>query len=452
MIATIVKIDLVGSKSVSAANQLKNPDIRKQLLGKLLEIAGSKFPQSGQKYPEGTYYKAEGDAVYFIVAKSTVALRAAIEFMQSWFNVRLPDLDRFPDCRIMIDRGDIQTVPTPAGDDFVSAAFENIAVAEKGLQGGGVYASGDVVESCDRTLARFTSYSSIRPRPGEKVAVYRVEFLDPRTTDDSSLLHALFIASPKSQAARDRVLELFVLEYLLQKESLTDFNDFNNWAPDKSYPTLPSSNLKKLCDESPYLSRELDKGGASYRLTPEGLATLEEARQGFTLAREECLNVVRATIIKHCGTPRATDEYDLAQIIDEYLCAIFSEFRMMANYFRDTAQLFNTEPKELEKFDYVIRKHLPFADGRYLEEWKTAFIEGLRSAASGRNGYVAAVFHNVLATYYLNRSTKHSAYQVDKLAERQLYIDTNVLYALKVPASNFHEAVKYFVDRLVASR
>ena len=82
------------------------------------------------------------------------------------------------------------------------------------------------MESCDRTLARFTSYSSIRPRPGEKVAVYRVEFLDPRTTDDSSLLHALFIASPKSQAARDRVLELFVLEYLLQKGESDGFQRF----------------------------------------------------------------------------------------------------------------------------------------------------------------------------------------------------------------------------------
>ena len=108
MIATIVKIDLVGSKTVSAANQLKNPAIRKQLLEKLIEISKSKFPQSDQKYPAGSYYKAEGDAVYFILDKPTVALRAAIEFMQGWFNVRLPDLDRCPDCRIIIDRGDIR--------------------------------------------------------------------------------------------------------------------------------------------------------------------------------------------------------------------------------------------------------------------------------------------------------------------------------------------------------
>ena len=54
-----------------------------------------------------------------------------------------------------------------------------------------------------------------------------------------------------------------------RRENTKDFNDFNNWARDKSYPTLPSSNIEELCDESPYLSRELDKGGASYRLTPQ---------------------------------------------------------------------------------------------------------------------------------------------------------------------------------------
>jgi hypothetical protein len=230
MIATIVKIDLVGSKSVSAANQLSNPSIRKQLLEKLLEISKSNFPYSDDKYPDGSYYKAEGDAVYFILEKPTVALRAAIEFMQSWFNTKIPNLERCPDCRIMIDRGDIQTVETPGGDDFVSPAFENIAVAEKGLQGGRIYVSETVMGNCDRTLARFAFYSTVQPRPTEKIVIYSVEFLDPRTTDDSSLLHALFIAHPASQVARDRILELFVLQYLLEKNAPMDFKEFGNWA------------------------------------------------------------------------------------------------------------------------------------------------------------------------------------------------------------------------------
>jgi hypothetical protein len=34
------------------------------------------------------------------------------------------------------------------------------------------------------------------------------------------------------------------------------------------------------------------------------------------------------------------------------------------------------------------------------------------------------------------------------LKQRELYVDTNVLYSLRVPASNYHESVNYFVDRL----
>jgi hypothetical protein len=448
MIATIVKIDLVGSKSVSAANQLKNPNIRRQLLEKLLEISKSNFPYSEEKYPEGSYYKAEGDAVYIILDKPTVALRASIEFMQSWFNAKVPDLERCPDCRIMIDRGDIQTVKTPGGDDFVSAAFENIAVAEKGLQGGRIYLSQEVMENCDKTLARFVSYSGVQPRPAEKIPIYYVEFLDPRTTDDSSLLHALFITHPKSQEARDRVLELFILEYLLEKEALTDFNEFNNWARSRAYPTLPHAKLKELCDDSSYLDSESRDGATVYELTKAGLATLKRAKDDFKSAQEECVKLVQSSVTKHCGTPKAAEQYDICKIIEEYLCAIFSEIRMMANYFRETSQLFNAESNTLERFDYILRRNLPFTDGRYFGEWKNAFIEGLQAASGANNGYVAAVFHNVLATYYLNRSVKPSAYQVTKLRQRVLYVDTNVMYALRVPASSYHEAVKYFVDRL----
>jgi hypothetical protein len=450
MIASIIKIDLVGSKSVASASQLKNPAIRKQLLEKLLDVANSKFPQSDQKFPKGTYYKAEGDALYFIVERTTVALRAAIEFMQSWFNVCLPDQSQCPDCRVMIDRGDIQSVNTPAGEDFVSAAFENIAVAEKGLRGGSIYVSHDVMESCDKTLARFVSYSSVQPRPTERIKIYRVEFLDPRTTDDSSLLHALFIAHPKAQAARDRILELFVLEYLLEKQSLSDFDEFNHWAANKSYPTLPADKLKELCEESTYLNSKTGGGKTSFTLTADGESSLKQAKKDFQRDKNGCVETVQRVITKQCGTSKAAEPYDLPMIVEEYLCAVFSEVRMMANYFRETSQLFGAEAGGLERFDYILKKHLPFNDVKYFGEWRAAFIEGLKAASGGRNGYVASIFHNVLATYYLNRSAKPTAYQIDKLKERRLYIDTNVLYALKVAASFEHEAVRYFLDRLAA--
>lgn len=54
----------------------------------------------------------------------------------------------------------------------------------------------------------------------------------------------------------------------------------------------------------------------------------------------------------------------------------------------------------------------------------------------------------LLATYYLNRSGQASPYQVERLRQRQIYLDTNVLYSLCVEASQFHEVTAYFVERL----
>ncbi len=447
MIATVVKIDLVASKSVAAAQQGKNPGIRTQLLEQLLKTTRSAFPQSSESYPTGSYYRAEGDAVYFILTKPTVALRASIEFMQSWFNVTVTDLERCPDCRIMIDRGEIQAVETPGGKDFVGTPFENIAVGEKKLQGGRIYLTQDVISHCDKTMTRFVHYATIATLT-EKVPVYYAEFLDPRTTNESALLHALFISHPKSQDARDRVLELFILEYLLEKTVLTDFTDFNKWARHKSYSPLPHAKLKELCDQSSYIDNTAPTDTISYSLSDTGLAALKQSQDEFQKAREECIQLVLSSIVNRCGTPRAIEGHDIAQVIEDYLCAIFSEIRMMANYFRETSEVFDADSNLLERFDYVLKRHFVFSDHPYFSEWKHALLKGLQLASRADNRYVAAIFHNVLATYYLNRSPKSSAYQVDKLKQRILYIDTNVLYASRVAASSYHEVVRYFIDRL----
>ena len=102
----------------------------------------------------------------------------------------------------------------------------------------------------------------------------------------------------------------------------------------------------------------------------------------------------------------------------------------------------------LTKFDYILFRALPLDDHRHFDTWRSAFIEGLMKSCSENNGYVAAVFHNVLATYYLNRSLSSAVYSADKLKVRQLFIDTNVLYAMLVRASEQYQAVHYFVDRL----
>jgi hypothetical protein len=76
------------------------------------------------------------------------------------------------------------------------------------------------------------------------------------------------------------------------------------------------------------LNRQTSGDAIQHVLTKEGLATLKQARDDFSAAHEECVKLVQASIIKHCGTPRAADQYDLPKIIEEYLCAIFSEIRL----------------------------------------------------------------------------------------------------------------------------
>ena len=157
-----------------------------------------------------------------------------------------------------------------------------------------------------------------------------------------------------------------------------------------------------------------------------------------------------AAITRATNSPKLLDNIDLGELLDEYLSAVFSEVRLMANYFRETFHLMQHQSRLLKKFDYILFRALPLTDQRYFDIWRSAFIEGLMKSCSENNGYIAAAFHNVLATYYLNRSLSSAVYSAEKLKARQLYIDTNVLYAMLVRASEQYQAVHYFVDRLGA--
>ena len=84
----------------------------------------------------------------------------------------------------------------------------------------------------------------------------------------------------------------------------------------------------------------------------------------------------------------------------------------------------------------------------YFDEWRRGFLNGLRRVSAEGNLYIAAVFHNVLATYYLNRAAQTSPYQVEKLMQREVFLDTNILYSLLVPASSYHDVTRYFIERL----
>lgn len=148
------------------------------------------------------------------------------------------------------------------------------------------------------------------------------------------------------------------------------------------------------------------------------------------------------------GRQHAVEDLALSEMIEDYLCAVFGETRMMANYFRTTLQLFDAAPEHFTRFDYVLRRRLDDLRLAYFDEWRRGFLNGLRNVSAEGNLYIAAVFHNVLATYYLNRAAQTSPYQVEKLKQREIFLDTNIFYSLLVPTSSYHGLTRYFIEPL----
>ena len=192
-VLTIVKIDICKSKRYAANQEKVNPSVRKDALEKLLAVSCACLPGEDKAYPEGSHYKAEGDAVYYVVEKPTVGLRAAIEFMQSWYH---QGLSEYPDCRVLLDRGPIDEIEAAGKVELTSRAFENLAVMEKLVGDGKVYLTRAVLDSCDQTMVKFSFFRDFAPIDGEILKVYWADFLDPRTVADSGLVHALFVAHP----------------------------------------------------------------------------------------------------------------------------------------------------------------------------------------------------------------------------------------------------------------
>jgi len=443
---SVIKIDLCKSKVFTAAREKATPDIRQQVLKKLLEISKDIFPNGEEPYPKGSFYKADGDAVYFLLEKPSVALRCAIEFMVTWYHVASLD---FPECRVIIDRGQTMDLEVPGKTETVGKPLENISIFEKDLGDGHIYVTHPITEDVDRTMVNFTFFRRYTLVDHEELRVYMVNYLDPRTIPDTSLLHALFVANPKATEARDRVIELFLIEYALEKGEVSSLEDVLKWGTSKGYPMPYRQYIEKVISGSSIFVGKQKEDNIVYSLQESQRKFIEDLRTEFWASRDSCVKTVTQSIQEATRSEKSTQGIDITSLIEEYLSVVFSEIRLMANYFRHNYQIFSERQEKFVKFDYVLKRAVPSLGPTQLEEWKRGFFYGLMQEAQKNNLFIAAVFHNVLATYYLNRSTQISPYQMSKLKTREIYLDTNVLYAFMVPASSPNELVRYAITKLV---
>lgn len=443
---TVVKIDLCKSKLFNQAREAATPDIRKIALRKLLDISTARFPRSDEKYPNGSFYKADGDAVFFILDKPTVAIRSAIEFMKQWYHDGLKQ--EFPESRVLIHRGEIDSTTAPGGTEIVGKVFEDIAVIEKTLDDGKIFVSEDVKKNSDITITKFVHFGTRKDAQNRSLSIFYLAFSDPRTFQDDAWAHTLFIAHKESAEIRKRIFRFFLVEYLLENKQLSVLAEFEAWAKSKDYSVLPRKEIESLLADQSLFVKDPTDGITTYKLKQEKIHDLKRTQDSYQASVDRDIKAISEEIEKETNVKGATKGFDIKKIAEEYLCGVFSEIRMIANYFRHTLHLHDSDGSTYKRYDYILDRHLENLKEPLATQWKNGFVLGLKKISDRNSLLISAIFHNILAGYYLNRSFHASPYQLEKIRKRRIFVDTNILYALRCEVSSFHERVRYFADRL----
>jgi len=270
----IIKIDLCGSKTYIEQVRGDKDEARTKLLSLLIDKAKSFFPKAADPYPAGSLYSAQGDCIYIVLDKPTVALRSTIEFMKDWFS-EVPSL---PDCRAIIDFGIIMANSETGRAELLGEPFENISVAEKLFESGQIGVSDLLRKNVDETLVQFIKSRPVQITPKREITFWHVNYENPRLVEDSSLVHALFIASPSGDDVRNRAFETLLIECILENNnSSIPISDAIDWLDSRNCPNPGKTKLLEIIQKSEYLYIGADSLVLSVKINSVSLWSLKSS-------------------------------------------------------------------------------------------------------------------------------------------------------------------------------
>ena len=439
----IVTLDLCKSKEFFAKNRHR-PDVRRKTLSQLLARSATVFPNSDKHYPDGSRYATQGDCVYYILGDATIAVRCTIDFLREWASMS----EHLPDCRAIIDDGPLDESTHASRTDLISSAFDNISVIEKHYGPGEIGVTDAVANMTDGSLVNFIRQQET-VTSGARIVSWLANYENPRLLHDSSLVHALFVASSNSTTVRDRTYEAIIVECVMERvDGKASPQQLHDALKEKQCPTISDDYLIELVTKSDYLD---DKQGF-VELSAAAEVTLNTIRKNFGQSRD---SFVRSVAERFSGRIGVTSEVirtklDIPDLLERYICAVFLELRFMASYLVATDQVFDSDSK-FSDFDYILIQGIGRKIALTNEEFlfvKRAFLDSIGDALTAANAYVASVFHNVLMLYYLNRNERYVHDQVATLKKKKIYLDTNALYAYMCRASEHHNLVTYALQKL----
>ena len=441
---TIVKLDLCGSKNFFYQHRHR-VGIRRDTLSQLIDTSAPIFPNSHEHYPHGSRYATQGDCVYYILEDPTVAVRCTIDFLREWESTS----ESLPDCRAVIDTGPIEETTHGARTELISSAFDNISVIEPLYGPGEIGVTDPVVTGTARSLVNFIRRQETPVTSKHRIISWLANYENPRLVRDSSLVHALFVASSNSTTVRERTYEAVIVECVMERvDGRASPQQIKDAIKEKQCPTISDDQLSEIVHKSEYLDDHQDY----VELSPEADDTLNTIRDKFQDSRDSFVRGVAERFSKRIGvTPEVIQSrLDIAELLERYICAVFLELRFMAAYLVATHHVFDSD-SSFSDFDYILVQRIGKKLVRSNEEFlffKRAFLDSIREALTAANAYVASVFHNVLMLYYLNRNERYIHEQIATIRTKRIYLDTNTLYAYMCRASEHHNLVEYALQKL----
>jgi hypothetical protein len=447
---SLIKIDLCGSKTFADTHKFGESSVRETILSSLAKKAKTFFPYASEAYPKGSLYSAQGDCIYIVLEKPTVALRSTIEFMKDWYSM-LPSL---PDCRAIIDYGEIIENIEIGRLELLGEPFENISVIEKNYTSGQIGVTEELINNVDETLVQFINKQKVAITSKRNIFIYLVNYENPRLLTESSIVHALFISSPVGDDIRNTVFEAIIIEHLLENENKPI--NVRDIPVELAKKNCPNPGIPKL--------EQIVKASQFFDLTPDLYLTINSSQVGkikkckdqFDEACQKSLDIVASSFSKELKIDKShlLRKISVLNLNEEFLCSIFLEIRFMANYFRSTKTLFEKLDNSSE-FDYILKKYFYEIIENDPEKFllvKTTFLRSLKELATSHNIYVASIFHNVLMLYYLNRNSRFAYAQLKKIESKEIFLDTNTFYAYRCNSSDYFEMLRFILDKMTTMK
>ncbi|MBN2591292.1 MAG: hypothetical protein JXA96_15615 [Sedimentisphaerales bacterium] len=441
----VLKIDLCGSKIFFDSHK-ENPEIRNEIGQKLVDSVTRIYPYADKQYPDGTMYGMQGDCTYLILDKASVAIRYSIDFLTDWYS----QIDNLPDCRIVIDIGDIGEKNYGGRLELTSVAFENISIIEKIYRAGQIGVTEGVVKVSDKTIVQFINRREDSTE-SRTIVSYLANYENPRIVQDSSLVHALFIASDKASDVREKAYEALIIEALLNKlEVKLPCTEIIQYLKEHQCTDISTTHIISIISKSDYLETE---DSQYVKLNTEKKKDLDLVRQRFETSKKDFVDLVIDRIASAIRVHPSTikDKFNVNELIEKYLCAIFLEIRMVANYFSSKNAFYENISSD-EEFDYILKKgffSITKGDREKFILIKQIFLSIIKHQHKVGNVYIASIFHNVLLLYYLNRNERYIHDQLSVLKEKKIYLDTNTYYSLRCKSSDFYDKANYCLKKCI---